>query len=36
MFPASQKATVIAREELKSCAHRGHVEYEGLEEPQKN
>lgn len=34
--PASQKATVISREELKSCAHGGHVVYEELEEPPKN
>lgn len=30
--PASQKATVITREELKDCAHAGHVVYE---EPQE-
>jgi quercetin dioxygenase-like cupin family protein len=33
---ASQKAIAITREELKSCAHDGHVVYEDLEEPPKN
>ena len=29
--PAGQKPTVITREELKQCAHSGHVEYADLE-----
>ncbi len=33
--PASQKATVITREELKNCAHEGHVMYEELAEPPR-
>ncbi len=34
--PASQKASVITREELKNCAHEGHAVYEELEEPPTN
>ena len=30
--PASQKPTVITRDELKGCAHEGHAVYEELEE----
>lgn len=33
--PAGQKATVITREELKRCAHEGHVEYADLDGPPK-
>jgi mannose-6-phosphate isomerase-like protein (cupin superfamily) len=34
--PEGQKGAVITREELKICAHGGHVVYEELEEPPKN
>jgi len=34
--PAGQERTTIAREELRRCAHAGHVIYAELQQPPKN